>query len=50
MVGAGADRTEAPTSRSSSGAIQVELPRGQLRVTGCVDQATLRVVLEALLG
>jgi len=28
----------------------VELPRGQLRVTGCVDQETLRVVLGALLG
>jgi transposase len=47
---AGADPTEAPTARSVSGTIQVELPRGQLRVTGCVDQETLRVVLGALLG
>ena len=33
----------------ASGVIQVELPRGQLRLTGCVDTGTLRVVLEALL-
>ena len=50
MVGTGADRAEAPPPRSPSGTIQVELPRGQLRVAGCVDGETLRVVLEALLG
>ena len=50
MAGAGADPTEAPTPRWSSGTIQVELPRGQLRVTGCVDPEALRLVLGALLG
>ena len=49
-MGGGADPTTVPTTRSLSGTIQVELPRGQLRVTGCVDQETLRVVLGALLG
>jgi transposase len=47
---AGADSAQVPTLRSVSGTIQVELPRGQLRVTGCVDQETLRVVLGVLLG
>ena len=47
---AAADSITVPTSRPLSGTIQVELPRGQLRVTGWVDQETLRVVLGALLG
>lgn len=38
------------TRRASSGMIQIELPKGQLRLTGCVDPETLRVVLEALRG
>jgi transposase len=38
-------------SRStSSGTIQVELPKGHLRMRGCVDAEALRVVLEKLLG
>jgi transposase len=38
-------------SRStSSGAIQVELPKGQLRITGRVYAEALRTVLEELLG
>jgi transposase len=38
-------------SRSTpSGAIQVELPKGQLRITGRVDAEALRTVLEELLG
>jgi transposase len=38
-------------SRSTpSGTIQVELPKGHLRLTGCVDAEALRVVLEKLLG
>jgi len=49
-AGGGADSSEVPTPGSLSGTIQVELPRGQLRVSGCVDQETLRVVLGALLG
>jgi len=47
---AAADSITVPTSRPSPGTIQVELPRGQLRVTGYVDGETLRVVLGALLG
>jgi transposase len=47
---AGADSAEVSTPRSVSGTIQVELPQGQLRVTGCVDPEALRVVLGALLG
>ena len=34
----------------AAGTIQVELPKGHLRVTGRVDQETLRAVLEQLLG
>ena len=30
--------------------IQVELPKGKLRLTGAVDREALRVVLEALAG
>jgi transposase len=38
-------------SRSTPcGAIHVEVPRGQLRITGRVDAEALRVVLEQLLG
>jgi transposase len=38
-------------SRSTpSGTIQVELPKGHLRMTGWVDAEALRVVLEKLLG
>ncbi|MGC1417194.1 MAG: transposase [Candidatus Acidiferrum sp.] len=38
-------------SRSTpSGMIQVEVPRGHLRITGRVDAEALRVVLEQLLG
>ncbi len=34
----------------AAGAIHVELPKGQLRVTGRVDTEALRAVLEQLLG
>jgi len=50
VSGAGAEGKEAQTPRTLSGTMQVELPKGQLRLTGCVDAETLRVVLEALLG
>jgi len=33
-----------------TGMIQVELPKGHLRIAGCVDVDALRVVLEQLLG
>lgn len=40
----------ASTRRSPSGMIQVELPKGQLRIAGHVDTEVLRVVLEKLLA
>ena len=43
-----------PTRNSSrsapSGTMQLELPKGQLRITGRVDAEALRAVLEQLLG
>ena len=42
--------TAAPTRRTPSGMIHVELPKGQLRIAGRVDAEALRVVLEKLLG
>ena len=42
--------TGTETRRTPSGMIQVELPRGHLRVAGRVDAEALRVVLEKLLG
>jgi transposase len=42
--------TAAPTRRTSSGMIHVEVPKGQLRIVGRVDADVLRVVLEKLLG
>jgi transposase len=33
-----------------SGTIQVEVPKGQIRITGSIDAESLRVVLECLLG
>ncbi len=36
--------------RTALGMIQVELPRGQVRITGSIDVESLRVVLECLLG
>jgi transposase len=50
VSGTGADWKDAQKLRTLSGMIQVELPKGQLRLTGCVDTETLRVVLEALRG
>lgn len=37
-------------TRSTSGAMEIQLPKGQLRVTGRVDAEALRTVLECLLG
>jgi len=42
--------TAAPTRRTPSGVIHVEVPKGQLRIAGRVDAEALRVVLEQLLG
>jgi transposase len=37
-------------SRCSLGAMEIKLPKGQLRITGSVEAETLRIVLECLLG
>ncbi len=36
--------------RTALGMIQVELPKGQVRITGSIDTEALRMVLEKLLG
>jgi transposase len=36
--------------RTALGMIQIELPKGQVRITGSIDMESLRVVLECLLG
>jgi transposase len=47
---AGARPQDAEARRTPSSMIQVELPKGRLRLTGSVDPEALRVVLEAVLG
>ena len=47
---AGAPARDAVTRRVPAGTIQIELPKGRLRLTGSVDPEALRVVLEALGG
>ena len=47
---AGAQASDVPSGRTPSGMIQVELPKGQLRLTGAVDPEALRVVLKELLA
>jgi hypothetical protein len=32
------------------GAMEIKLPKGQLRITGSVEAESLRIVLECLLG
>jgi len=46
----GADPSIAAMPRSLAGVIQVELPKGQLRLTGTVDPEALRLVLKELLA
>ena len=41
--------SDTETRRTAAGVIQVELPKGQLRLSGAVDAEALRLVLEALL-
>ncbi len=43
-------RHAAQGTAEAAGAIYVELPKGQLRITGRVDAEALRTVLERLLG
>jgi transposase len=40
----------AATPTESAGTIQLQLPKGRLRIDGAADPATLRAVLECLLG
>lgn len=47
---AGMLRTNTETSQTPSGSIEIELPKGRVRLSGSVDPETLRVVLEALKG
>jgi transposase len=50
VVETAAARPSAATHRAPSGMIQVELPKGHLRIGGRVDAEALRMVLEKLLG
>lgn len=43
-------RTGSGPAAERAGTMQIELPKGRLRITGPVDRETLRVVLEALRG
>jgi len=47
---AGVHASDVPIGRTSSGTIQIELPKGLLRLTGSVDTEALRVVLKELLA
>ena len=47
---AGVHASDVPIGRTSSGTIQIELPKGQVRLTGSVDTEALRVVLKELLA
>src|SRR5882672_10865327 len=38
------------SSRCSLGAVEIKLPKGQVRITGSVEAEALRTVLECLLG
>ncbi len=50
VVGAGVHASDVPIGRTPSGTIQIELPKGQLRLSGSVDIEALRVVLKELLA
>ena len=50
LTEAGAEPSGAAMPRSPAGVIQVELPKGQLRLTGAVDAEALRLVLKELLA
>lgn len=43
-------RVGSASSASAVGTMEIKLPKGQLRVTGRVELAALRAVLECLLG
>ena len=47
---AGAHASDVSIARTPSGMIQIELPKGQLRLTGWVDTEALRLVLKELLA
>jgi transposase len=44
------NQADQPVNRSSAGTIQIETGKGRLTVEGAADPATLRVVLERMLG
>lgn len=46
----GSQSAATPVRRTPSGVIHMEVPKGQLRITGCVEADALRLVLEKLLG
>ncbi len=50
VAAARARSEDTETHQTPGGTLQVELPKGRLRVTGSVDSETLRIVLEALRG
>ena len=47
---AGVQASDVPIGRTLSGTIQIELPKGQLRLKGSVDIEALRLVLKELLA
>ncbi len=49
-AGSAPEVPEVAIAASSSGSIQLRLPKGQLRIDGAVEPSVLRVVLECLLG
>jgi len=50
VAGVGGNGRNGETHRTPTGTIQIELPKGRLRLTGSVDAEALRVALEALRG
>jgi len=50
VAGSPPPSSEVPVFSSCSGTILIELPQGQLRVTGVVDPEALRLVLKELLA
>jgi hypothetical protein len=41
---------ESAVATTPAGSIQLRLPKGQVRIDGTVDAASLRIILECLLG
>jgi transposase len=43
-------RVRSAPSQGTSGTMEIELPKGQVRITGSVEAEALRIVMEYLLG